>query len=97
MIFSAAISYAVDLSKSTLQGDWVITEFHGSPDSDGDMWQFEESNFYQNIGGHRTQPDSFTTSKEAIDLGHTKITIDRFDGKTMEATMAGFRYKLVKK
>ncbi|MGY5451061.1 hypothetical protein ACVFI8_08990 [Agarivorans sp. MS3-6] len=96
MVF-ATTAYAADLSQSALQGDWVITEFHGSPEPDGDMWQFEGQNFYQNIAGRRMSPDAFTVSPAVIDLGYAKITVTRFDSKEMDATMAGFTYKLIKK
>ena len=88
--------YAVNLSEASLQGSWVIIEFQGEAESEGDKWEFEGSKFYQNMGGRRISPDTFTVSGNIIDLGYGKIKVKRFDGKTMEANMAGFDYKLKK-
>lgn len=89
-------AYASELNQPALQGDWLIVEFQGEPETDGDLWQFEGKRFYQNIGGRRLSPDDFTTRPGVIDLGYAKISVTSFDGKTMEATMAGFKYKLVR-
>ena len=87
---------AAELNTSKLQGKWLITEFMGEPDSEGDMWEFEENRFYQVLGGRRISPDAFTTAPGVIDLDYAEITVHSFDGKSMEATFGGARYKLVK-
>lgn len=96
MLFSSVVM-AADLTQQALQGDWVITEFQGAPDSEGDMWQFEGNKFYQILGKTRVPADEFTVSPGVIDLGYAQITVESFDGKTMEAIMARVKYKLVKK
>jgi hypothetical protein len=89
--------YAADLSQSSLQGDWVITESMGEAGSGNDMWQFEGDQFYQNLEGHRISPDKFTVAPGVIDLDYSKITVTHFDGKVMHAEWAGIKYKLEKK
>ena len=95
LIFSIS-AYAADLSESSLQGDWLVVEFMGSPDEDNTIWQFEGNQFYQKMDGKRMSPDQFEVKDGNIDLGYTKIKVISFDGKNMEAIMANFKYKLVK-
>jgi len=95
-VFLAFSAYATELDQSSLQGDWLITEFMGETSKDSDMWQFEGNKFYQNISGKRISPDKFKASPGVIDLDYAKIKVTSFDGKTMQAVMAGFKYKLVK-
>ncbi|MEM7049537.1 MAG: hypothetical protein AAF604_07760 [Acidobacteriota bacterium] len=95
LVFALPLA-AEELSQKSLQGSWLIVEFGGAPDSEGDRWEFEGNRFYQVISGRRIPPDEFTVVPGTIDLGYAKIEVKSFDGRTMEAVMAGFHYKLVK-
>ena len=88
--------HAAELSEASLQGSWLIVQFQGEPDDEGDKWEFEGNRFYQNLGGRRISPDEFTAAGGVIDLGYAKINVKHFDGQVMEAEMAGFDYRLEK-
>lgn len=87
---------AASLSQASLQGSWTIVELMNEPDEEGDQWVFEGDQFIQVVGGRRITPDAFTVRGGVIDLGYAEITVTAFDGRAMEATMAGFPYRLVK-
>ncbi|MDO6687861.1 MULTISPECIES: hypothetical protein [unclassified Agarivorans] len=89
-------AYAADLSESTLQGEWLVVEFMGSPDEDNTKWQFEGNQFYQKMGNSRMSPDQFEIKEGTIDLDYAQIEVTSFDGKNMEAIMADFKYRLIK-
>ncbi len=88
---------SADISKENIQGAWVIVTMAGMPDEEGDMWEFEGNQFYQNLGGRRISPDPFVIKGNVIDLDYYKIKVLDFTGLTMKADMAGFVYELKKK
>jgi hypothetical protein len=92
----SSIAWASELSQESLQGSWLIIEFAGLSDDEGDRWEFEGNKFYQNLGGKRTAPDRFKVVGKTIDLGYAKIIVKFFDGSVMEANMGGGDYKLKK-
>jgi len=89
-------AYAAELNQKALQGDRLVVEFMGNPNKDRDIWQFSGNKFYQKLGVLNASPDEFNASSGVIDLGYGKITVTSFNGKTMQAIMAGFKYKLIK-
>ncbi len=93
----STLSWAADINLENLQGVWLIIEFAGSPDSEGDRWEFKGNTFSQRFGNGGTPYDKFTIKGNILDLGYGKIKIKKFDGETMEADMGGGGgYKLVK-
>ena len=66
-------------------------------DDEGDMWEFENGLFYQNLGGRRIAPDKYTVKGDIIDLDGYHIKVLEFKGTYMKADMASFVYELKKK
>ncbi len=95
-MFFTVTAHAVDMTQQTLEGDWLVVEFQGKPDNDNTLWQFKGNSFVQNLNGQKLFPDPYKASQGLIDLGYGKIIVNSFDGQVMEATMAGFKYKLIK-
>ena len=89
--------FAAELKAESLEGAWLIVSMAGMADEEGDMWEFENGLFYQNLGGRRIAPDKYTVQGEVVDLDGYHFTVLAFDGKTMKADMAGFAYELKKK
>ncbi len=89
--------FATELKPEALEGAWLIVSMAGMADEEGDMWEFENGLFYQNLGGRRIAPDKYTVQGEVVDLDGYHFTVLAFDGKTMKADMAGFVYELKKK
>jgi hypothetical protein len=86
----------VAITAEALEGAWLITHMAGMDDDEGDLWEFENGLFYQNLGGRRMAPDKYTVKGEVVDLDGYHFTVLAFDGKSMKADMAGFVYQLVK-
>ncbi len=100
LLFSSqlmATEFATELKSEALEGAWVIISMAGMADEDGDMWEFEDGLFYQNLGGRRISPDKYTVKGEVVDLDGYHFKVLEFDGQTMKADMAGFVYELKKK
>ncbi len=96
----SACSTAADpgvLSTESLQGEWAIMQMADMEENGEDSWLFDGNQFYQVLGGQKISPDAFTVSGDVIDLDYAKIQVHVFDGETLEASMAGFRYRLVRK
>lgn len=89
--------FAINLTADALEGAWVITSMAGMADDEGDMWEFENGKFYQNLGGRRISPDNYTIDGHIIDLDGYHIKVIEFDGQKMKADMAGYVYELNKK
>lgn len=87
---------AESLTTEALQGSWKIVAFNGAPYDDQDYWEFEGDKFFQKSSGRRVSPDQFSVVGNAIDLGYAKIRVLEFNGRSMTANMAGFKYKLEK-
>ncbi|TDR22368.1 hypothetical protein [Marinicella litoralis] len=96
LLLSAQV-WSADITQDNIQGAWAIISMAGMPDEEGDMWEFEGNQFYQNLGGRRISPDPFVVKDNVIDLGYYQIKVLEFTGKTMKADMAGFVYELKKK
>ena len=89
--------FTAELKPEALEGAWQIISMAGMPDEDGDMWEFENGLFYQNLGGRRISPDKYTVKGAVVDLDGYHFTVLAFDGQSMKADMAGFVYELKKK
>ncbi len=92
----SVFAQAESLTAGALQGSWKIVTFNGAPYDDQDFWEFEGSKFYQKSSGRRLSPDQFSVVGSVIDLGYAKIKVLEFNGQTMTADMAGFKYQLEK-
>ena len=96
LALAALPSWAADVSAAALQGRWLITSVEGEPETVKNYWEFTDSAFRQVQDGKVASDDKYVASGDAIDVGYMKIKVRAFDGKTMEAGMAGFRYTLKK-
>ena len=100
LLFSTQLwsaDFAAELKAENLEGAWLIISMAGMADDEGDMWEFENGLFYQNLGGRRIAPDKYTVKGDVVDLDGYHFKVLAFDGKTMKADMAGFVYELKKK
>jgi len=93
---SWADAFKAELTAEALEGRWLITNMGGEADNEGDLWEFENGLFYQNLGGRRIAPDKFTVMGQKVDLDGYHFTVLAFDGQQMKADMAGFVYELTK-
>lgn len=93
---SWSAEFEAELTAVALEGAWLITEMAGMADDEGDLWEFENGLFYQNLGGRRIAPDKYRVQGDVVDLDGYHFTVLAFDGTTMKADMAGFVYQLVK-
>jgi hypothetical protein len=91
-----AAEFKAELNAEALEGAWLITSMAGMADDEGDLWEFENGLFYQNLGGRRIAPDKYTVMGTKVDLDGYHFTVLEFDGKYMKADMAGFVYELTK-
>ena len=91
-----AADFKAELNAEALEGAWLITSMAGMADDEGDLWEFENGLFYQNLGGRRIAPDKYTVMGNKVDLDGYHFTVLEFDGGYMKADMAGFVYELTK-
>ena len=97
LLILSSVVYAAELTKESLQGSWRVLTLSDQADEDEDYWEFNGDKFIQNLAGHKVSPDEFKIKGNDIDLGYYQIKVLQFDGKTMTADMAGFKYTLKKK
>jgi hypothetical protein len=91
-----AAEFKAELKAEALEGAWLITSMAGMADDEGDLWEFENGLFYQNLGGRRIAPDKYSVMGAKVDLDGYHFTVLELDGKSMKADMAGFVYELTK-
>lgn len=94
-IFSMSI-YAEDLSQGALQGSWLVVEYQNEPDTDKTIWEFGDDSYIQHLGNSKLRPEKYKVAGNEINMEYYSIEVTHFDGKTMEATLGGAKYKLVK-